>query len=132
MSDTSDDLMKIWLSLPDSIYPNTKEVIKDGKGQFDVNQPHLRGVAVQEDGTEVPFFCIRVEVLLLEAVPPQQGKGVMTFFRTPNGWRGTFVRGLQPSFDIAKSLPPLGSQMLSVILTGEVVMMPQKSFVQMV
>jgi len=129
-NDSEDQMMRLWLSMPESVYPATVEKVKDGRAQFDINQPSLRGVIQMENGNEVPFFCVRIEVCMDPHRPHTHcgGRAVLTVFRHETGWVTTFMAGLQPSFSLDHRVPNDPQDLLNRLLAGQQAMSTRMAF----
>jgi hypothetical protein len=97
MNNQVTDHMRLWLSLPD----NTEKVhisMKDGMGQFDVNQRILKGTVSFGAGFEMPFFCCSLSGMELGPAGPTVTEMVLTTFRHGERWLSTLTPGRQPNF----------------------------------
>lgn len=105
-NDSVDKLLRIWLGLPESIHPKVIQYMKDDIGQFDINQPVMRGLIKMEDGSDMPFFCLLSGIIMPCHVHGNHQLCILlTTFRREGEWRSTVTEERRPDFSVARSLP---------------------------
>ena len=93
-------LMNIWLHLPENT-ESVRLVMNDqGMGEFDVNQPTMRGVIECCGGFEMPFFCVIANMNLtdLQNGSCESTQVVITTYRHGERWLSTLLPGRRPDF----------------------------------
>ena len=101
MNDSTDKLMQLWLTLPDSERPWSKYKIQETIGQFDIGQPVMKGIAEGDGGDEIPFFCLLVEM----QSDDYHGVATLSNFRMKGKWISNIRGGTTPSFVFDEKSP---------------------------
>ena len=99
MQDSADQLMTLWLRVPNELESKIEHKIKDQMGQFDLHQPAMKGIAKMENGDQVPFVCFRVHIA--EGYPDKLNDfvgAVLNTFKSGGKWKASLEKGQRASF----------------------------------
>ena len=113
-----DKFMDVWVTIPESVEPLVVQWVRNNEGQFDVNQPMLRGTVKDELGNEVPFFCIRIVGMVVDdnGSPSEMMEAVFNTWRRGEGnWVSTVCRGRRPCFNPKCSMPAPYERLIDLV-----------------